>query len=534
MRKATLLFIIIAASSLLIGCNAILVKPDPALQASPETAATDPTTIQSPPPPTVSNTPPPEPSSTKIRLSEVLYSPDIPLTGWKPYFTGEEPEWEYNPDEPWLWILDGENSPDQTPANEAHMSLYEFLESYANYAGCYVNSNGYLTVMLTDPTMEQADELASLSAAPIWIVSANFPYSSLVKALDEVFPAITAWMEEHPEAPIGGLSGGVRDNVNRVYLSLSGSGIPKLLDAFDFPPCIELEYKLTIDPSQPHEIPHAPVTSWEKDGVTIRSAQESYPIGTTSIPVTVSHEVPNMRLYAPDSLLSVDKYVNGDWYDVSGNFFMNAVYMEILDIPAGVEKTVYLTIVTPETLGPGLYRAKYGGHVSLSSTGDTTAKSAIAGISGKDYVNFEFIIASDAEGIFPADQAKAYMEVFNELYELDPGLNNDITYLALDLTDVLLKDTEPLVALVQRFCNGKWFFLLLDTFEGLIEKGYVADLYFKDGILISFRDIVLSENELVTSAQKWRSGLGAIGADYTVVRRASSWEITETGNQWIS
>jgi hypothetical protein len=157
---------------------------------------------------------------------------------------------------------------------------------------------------------------------------------------------------------------------------------------------------MTVDPSQPHDIPHMPKTSWEKDGVTIKSERESYPFGTKSIPVTASHNVENMHLYAPNSVLSVEKYVDSEWCDVSGNFFMNDIYVEIFDIPAGVDKTVYLEIVTPETLGPGLYRATYHGHVCLSSSGDTSINSAIAGIGGKDMVTFEFIITTDGEDTF--------------------------------------------------------------------------------------------------------------------------------------
>lgn len=526
MRKAALIFILCAASLVMAGCNAHMVLPG--------------SDGETPPTPVVSEPPSPGLLTPKIRLSEELYMPMISLTVWKPYFTGEEPEWRYNPDEPWLWNREGENSFMQEPAMDAHTSLYPYLENYANYAGCYVNSNGYLTVMLTEPTMEQAIEIGERSAAPVWIVAANYSYEMLRKALDEVFPAITSWMAEHPEAPIGGLSGGVRDDVNRVYLHLSGSGIPMLLDAFDFPGCIELIYTLTVDPSLEHSIPRAPETSWIKDGVTIRSARESYPVGTTFIPVVVSHNVENMRLYAPESVLRVDKYVSGEWFDVSGSYFMNDLYIEMLDIPANVEKTVYLEIVTPETLGPGLYRATYGGVISFSSFGDTPMNGAIAGIGGKDMVVFEFTITADADDIDtaeyanPSDQAKAYMEVFYELYKQDPGLNGDIIYIALDLSDVLLTDTEPLIALMQAFCHANGFSLLLDTMDGLMEKGYILDLYFKDGIVIGFSDTRLTVNELVTSARKWRSGLGAIGADYTVAKSGFFWAITETGGFWIS
>jgi len=413
-RKAVLITILSAVSFLLIGCYANMAHPDSTFEARPAHPGSTSETHMAPPDSTsethpshpavaVNETSPQEPATVKIRLSEELYEPEKSIDTWEPYFTGEEPEWLYNPDQPWLWIREAPGSSNQNPASNAHASLSPFMESYANYAGCYVNSNGYLTVMLTEPTVEQAREIAERSGAPVWIVAAQYSYEILKKALEEAYPAVASWMEGHPDVPIGGLSGGIRDDDNRVYLNLSGSGIPLLIEAFDFPGCIVLDYTITVDPSEPHAIPRAPVTAWEKDGVTIKSARESYPVGTMSIPVTASHNVDNMRLYAPDALLSVDKYVDGEWHDVSGGFMWNDLYLEIFDIPAGEEKTVYLEIVTPETLGPGLYRATYNGHVCLSPSGDTTINSAIAGIGGKDPVTFEFTITTDAEYTNPAD-----------------------------------------------------------------------------------------------------------------------------------
>lgn len=133
-----------------------------------------------------------------------------------------------------------------------------------------------------------------------------------------------------------------------------------------------------------------------------------------------------------------------------------------------------------------------------------------------------------------ADQANAYFAVFEKLYEDDPGLNAESKYLAVDLTNVKLADTTKLVDLIQGFCDSNGYTLLQDTHEGLAEKGYIKDLYFEEGFLISFSDKDLSEDTLVTAAQKWRSGLGAIGAEYTVKKKNDTWEITKTDNSWIS
>lgn len=335
--------------------------------------------------------------SSSIRISEKLYIKEASIN-WEPYFTSEEKtEWKYNPDEPWAWNPDGESSRDQTPGQQAHQSLYSYFTNCDNYAGCYINSDGYLTVMLTKPTIRQAQEIAELSTVPVWIIAAKYPYSILKKAFEETWDAIMVWISEHPNIPLSMYGGGINQTANCVNITLQGSGISQLLSEFDFPEYIEFEYTLTIDASKPHDIPQKPVTVWEKDGVTIKSARESYPIGTTFILVTATHTVENQRLYAPYAALKVEKYANGEWYDISGGFSSAAVYIEIFDIPVGEEKTAQLEIVTPETLGIGLYRATYSGHVCLSSNGDTTINSAIVGTHSDDYVTFEFTITQDAE-----------------------------------------------------------------------------------------------------------------------------------------
>jgi hypothetical protein len=134
----------------------------------------------------------------------------------------------------------------------------------------------------------------------------------------------------------------------------------------------------------------------------------------------------------------------------------------------------------------------------------------------------------------PEDQVGAYFSVFENLYAADPGLNTDSKYLVLDLTKVKLADTEPLILLMQNFCDESGYILMLDTIDGLKEKGYVIDLGFPEGFVITFDDVRLENKTLVTEAMKWRSGDGAIGAEYTVKLKNGTWEITKTDKSWIS
>ena len=136
--------------------------------------------------------------------------------------------------------------------------------------------------------------------------------------------------------------------------------------------------------------------------------------------------------------------------------------------------------------------------------------------------------------ITAAEQAGAYFSVFENLYTADPGLNTDSKYLVMDLTKVKLVDTEPLIALMQNFCDENGYIFMLDTIDGLKEKGYVIDLGFPEGFVITFDDMRLDNSTLVTEAMKWRSGDGAVGAEYTVKLIKGVWEITNTNKGWIS
>jgi len=132
-----------------------------------------------------------------------------------------------------------------------------------------------------------------------------------------------------------------------------------------------------------------------------------------------------------------------------------------------------------------------------------------------------------------SNQAEAYMAVLHSIYKDDTALNRG-QYMAADLTKIQLADKEPLRALLEAFCNQWGYILMEDTFDGLSEKGYIKDLYFEDGFLISFEDKSLTDTKLRTKAQKWVGGLGAIGADYTVTLKNGVWEIKKIENQYIS
>lgn len=131
-------------------------------------------------------------------------------------------------------------------------------------------------------------------------------------------------------------------------------------------------------------------------------------------------------------------------------------------------------------------------------------------------------------------QADAYYLVFKDMYEKDTGLNADIDYLALDLSAVKSADTDTIAELFATFCGNNNLKLLLDTSDGLIEKGFIKDMTFEKGLLVSFKDQSVSDNEIITDAAKWRSAKGAGGATYTVSSKDGIWEISDISGMWKS
>lgn len=133
-----------------------------------------------------------------------------------------------------------------------------------------------------------------------------------------------------------------------------------------------------------------------------------------------------------------------------------------------------------------------------------------------------------------SEDSNPYFVLFQELFSADPGLNSEIQYISVDLSNVKLADTSDYIELMKAWCEKNGYLLLEQTFDQLVEGGWIIDLGFKDGILISYEDVSLSEDKLVTDAKKWRSGDGAIGAEYTLTIKNGKWSISKTDKQWIS
>ncbi|MCR1906654.1 hypothetical protein [Intestinimonas butyriciproducens] len=111
-----------------------------------------------------------------------------------------------------------------------------------------------------------------------------------------------------------------------------------------------------------------------------------------------------------------------------------------------------------------------------------------------------------AEGAAAADRCGLCLQVLADLWEVDAGLNEDITQLGVDLSGFTGLTEGEKAAVAYAFGMEHDILPVMGTWEELAEQGYIdrENLYWEDGCLFS-----ITGETGKFDAQKWRSGLGA-------------------------
>lgn len=149
---------------------------------------------------------------------------------------------------------------------------------------------------------------------------------------------------------------------------------------------------------------------------------------------------------------------------------------------------------------------------------------------------------SEADEADCGDLCGVYLQVLEDLWTDDSGLNGDITYISVDLHTAPGGLTDGEKAAVAWIFAGRHNAQGLQySFEELKENGYIkADLlYWEDGLLFGISEPENSKStakKLTFDARKWRSGDGAIFYMGCTAKRGNgvSWEPYEVGSFAIS
>ena len=180
------------------------------------------------------------------------------------------------------------------------------------------------------------------------------------------------------------------------------------------------------------------------------------------------------------------------------------------------------------------------------STENDSSITAISELNGPGELN---VSNSNARTI-RRDVCELYLEVLEDLWNVDPGLNDEISQIGIDLSELShLTEVEKEVVISEFVAKHKLPYLV-GTWEELCEQGFIdkENLCWKDGLFFSIKTNEDAEWNLpaikegdpipeLTSfdAQKWRSGLGAYFFGQCVAQKNAdgTWSYT-VGTEAIS
>lgn len=152
------------------------------------------------------------------------------------------------------------------------------------------------------------------------------------------------------------------------------------------------------------------------------------------------------------------------------------------------------------------------------------------------------------------DLCRLYRDVLNDLWETDPGLNEGITELGVDLSETSLPESEQ-SAVAYAFGMDHGLMPVEGTYQELVDQGYIdgENLLWEDGCLFSIRETQDEEPVVFFlpafgpgeempdyrgvrfDAEKWRSGTGAyFFADCTAAGVDGHWSSYTVGAEAIS
>jgi len=120
---------------------------------------------------------------------------------------------------------------------------------------------------------------------------------------------------------------------------------------------------------------------------------------------------------------------------------------------------------------------------------------------------FGAVSALEAESGGTEDRCGLYLRVLEDLWNTDSGLNDGITQMGMDLSQVTDLTQGEKAAVIWRFGENRGLAPIQGTFDELAEAGYIdrEHLVWKDGVLFTLS----GSAEEGFDAEKWRSGTGA-------------------------
>lgn len=128
-------------------------------------------------------------------------------------------------------------------------------------------------------------------------------------------------------------------------------------------------------------------------------------------------------------------------------------------------------------------------------------------------------------GISSSSPANAYYQIFMTIASKgDVAFEmNGIKYLALDLESVKFKEKTAVQTIFANCCEQKGWTLVTEDVASLVQRAKQGDIYFPDGLILSFSDESFSNSSIVTDVFLWHPNGGAVESKFAVSRSGRGW-----------
>ncbi len=169
-----------------------------------------------------------------------------------------------------------------------------------------------------------------------------------------------------------------------------------------------------------------------------------------------------------------------------------------------------LLLAAPEG---GLYSiARDGAMTGLDDAALAPGSELSIGFSGAVMESYPMQIASvqSVQWTPGDDLVGLFLAVTEELWEVDTALNDNVEYLAFDLSKASNLTVGEKEAVAWLAASKHSATALSGTYEELNEQGFITDMYFEKGLLYEFTVTEKAADSFAFHVVKWRSGLAAL------------------------
>lgn len=151
-------------------------------------------------------------------------------------------------------------------------------------------------------------------------------------------------------------------------------------------------------------------------------------------------------------------------------------------------------------------------------------------------VAFSAVLTACNEKVTAKDHLpEIYIQAFDSFMPLDEGLNGEMKYIAIDMSNLNSLNITGKEKILNHF--KKYGVEVMEaSLEDLKQKGLFNERSLSlEGILLSIKEVdIQSDTKVQIEGSKYRSGLGAIGVITTVVYKDGKWQVEKANITWIS